>query len=62
MPSQSTDAINDAPLVGSKVVEDDVKFISQRSAQDIARDRKNLGGLDASGNEAPVTAKVQAGK
>ncbi len=59
---QSTDAENSKPLKTSTAVEDDVKTTMSASAQAIARGRKNLGGLDASGNEDPVTAKAQAGK
>jgi hypothetical protein len=59
---QSTDSQNSAPLKSSSPVEDDVRVVSQKSAQKIAQERTNLGGVDATGNEDPVTAKVSAGK
>lgn len=44
---QSTDAINSAPLKNSVAVEDDVRTVSQKSAQAIAQERENRGGVNA---------------
>lgn len=44
---QSTDAINSAALKTSVAVEDDVRMVSQKSAQEIARERENRGGVNA---------------
>lgn len=44
---QSTDAINSAPLTTSVAVEDDVRTVSQKSAQAIAQERENRGGVNA---------------
>jgi len=44
---QSTDAENSKPLKTSSPVEDDVKTTVSRPVQDVAKDRKNLGGIDS---------------
>ncbi|MHC4093993.1 MAG: hypothetical protein ACYSVY_27595 [Planctomycetota bacterium] len=59
---QNTDGENNKALAKATPVEDDVKTKALGSAQAIAQTKKNLGGLDATGNEDPVTASAQAGK
>ena len=44
--NQSSDSENDKAPRTSTPAEDDVKTVKSESAQSIAQDRKNLGGLD----------------
>lgn len=60
-PAQSTDAANDASLIGSKSAGADASKVSSKSAQKIAQDRTNENTLAGSGGENPG-ANVQAGK
>ena len=57
--AQSTDSQNSAPLVGSKVREDDVKTVSTDSTQSLASSNRASNG---GGTKTAVTANVQAGK
>ncbi len=56
---QSTDAANSAAMITSKNAGDDLKQLSSRSAQEIAKDDGATTGGD--GGAAPVTAPFPGG-
>ncbi len=57
--AQSTDSQNSAPLVGSKVVQDDVKTVRTDSVKALASSDRSSNG---DGTKTAVGANVQAGK